>query len=331
MKNIKYIPALALVALLSACNVNKGLSPKAPKFAKKGEQVEHGAIAEKREAEGFLPLMTVTSTDDVVSAERNKEESYIDKIKVTNKKKTVLSSKSVRVTKENSKGDMNNLIISYTSETKSEETEKSEFDNYSKKTDDKYSYNYQYGTLDDKEYLLYVDPGLKMYDWVSDVTGKDDEYKKGYLAEGVYFEVYGPANPNEILDIIDNWGTATEEEQMNYKFFMNKDVYTIEYYSETSYEEVEPETNVVTYKETTVSESTLQLEIKENGYEWRIKGNVLTKVEFNARTSYEGTYYNAGDVLEIDSTAYIQTSLYAKDVKLEPIDISSYNEMIDVF
>ncbi len=162
MKKIKVISALALSILLSACNVNKGISGSKPKFAKMGNEVSYATFME--EFDKADEASEIKKTDFQVGDRILTMKSFSSEIGSVTRGKQVLNKIDNRASQEakmSFDGDKHigkMEMVAKTSEYSKDLTEEQK-ESETKKT----TGQYQVGQYEGNDYFMYADLDGKTY------------------------------------------------------------------------------------------------------------------------------------------------------------------------
>ena len=331
MKSIKFIPALALVAMLAACGGSK-VSVKAPKFAKEGKEVEFAEFAEKFNDDSIFGKLSEESINKDGFPSLSIKTKYSSEIgnKVTEGKDVKSEELEKAVEEINFKADMKNLRLSVENSKKTEKTGK---DYTGAKLSEKASvdaaYAYQYNTKDSKVFLNYIDVKNETYMSVEDMTDATEEQRKEYLSEGALYYVSDYTIHDWFYDTIYNFESWSEDEQARNKFYLNGNIFTIKYVYDETYEEKDSSDEVV-FVQHTVENLTMQLDLsKADNFAYRQSDEYSVTVDFKQDAEWDGNEYLAGQKLDLVENSFIDSNLLIKDITLKEVDLSNFICMDD--
>lgn len=316
MKKIKFIPILAVAALLSGCN-SGGISVKAPKFAKEGEKVTDTKFMEdfSKALEGLdieqSPLEKLDSRvlsysacgSQATSVKRGKKEVYKQSYK-----------ESVKSSYE---FDSENLRVHFKEEGRSQASRKSarmpDYKQESKGTTERYFQKYE---KDGKSYVATVSPKEKTvtkYVELTEVTTLLSAYNS-YLSSSAEDAM----SMDVLSDLYSDWASQSEEIKSRYEFFENGGVYTWTYKHET-------ESNADKYNMKLVMSDKYQVEIDGNNVKYRRSSESTTTYDYTK--NYNGTIvYQEGDQEVIVAKSYVDMSMKLKKVSVKEAKTAGYQE-----
>ena len=318
MNKLKFIPALALVALLSACG-SKASSIKAPKFQKEGQEIGQQECSEnagaKLTAMDLLGTKKIGSTTSSFNAKAEQKSTL-------NRNKKKFSEYSMMID-YNTKFEADAKSYVLHGEGKETMTYKSS-DLHGSSTEVegmKYNMYAQQITFGGSEFLGFVNPDSKTYRPYIEINENNliadvfDEYAKdSIISEG------------GLLYLIQNVSTAfnvTGEQLERYKFYQNDNIFTVSYeYTPEIFENKNADDEVVsTVEEKTTSKT-----------QFIFDGNNFKGVAYSERTittkyimDYTGNDdYFAGDVEEQKMVELLQCEIKTADLNIKPVDYSTY-------
>ena len=321
MKNIKFIPALALIVLLSACNGSRQPTVKKPKFAKLGDEVQFEVF---RDGLGSEDIYGVFGEEKLPSYVFKFNSSEKQEMKVKDGEKVISSQDDkiqylydVKYDSKNLRAVMKEDVISV-SKASSDAGEKG----YSI-MDMTIDLGYQISKIDDKDYIVIYENSSKSYEPTKDVSEMNAEQREEefYNFAG---GVLGSFMSDYFSDVLNYYESYDDETKSNYKFYKNGDVYTVKY-SSTNEEEFES-SGVKAYKVTTVYEDCVQFEKTKNGLKFKSSEVRERTVEMLDDPYYNGVRYKKGQILTENDYEYQDNSLVAKDVTVKEVDISKYSQ-----
>ena len=323
MKNIKFIPALALIVLLSACNGSKQPTVKEPKFAKLGDEVQFEVFRDGLQSEDIYGVFGEEKLPSYVFKFNSSEK---QEMKVKDGKKVISSQDDkiqylydVKYDSKNLRASMKEDVISV-SKASSDAGEKG-YSNMEMTID----MGYQISKIDDKEYIVVYENSSKSYELGKDVSEMNAEQREeefsslaggGGVLDSFMSDYFG--------DVLNYYESYDDETKSHYKFYKNGDVYTVKYSS--TYEEEFESSGVKAYKETTVYEDCVQFEKTKNGLKFKSSEVREKTVEMLDDPYYNGVRYKKGQILTDNDYEYQDNSLVAKDVTVKEVDISKYSQ-----
>ena len=321
MKNIKFIPALALIVLLSACNGSRQPTVKKPKFAKLGDEVQFEVF---RDGLGSEDIYGVFGEEKLPSYVFKFNSSEKQEMKVRDGEKVISSQDDkiqylydVKYDSKNLRAVMKEDVISVT-KASSDAGEKG----YSI-MDMTIDLGYQISKIDDKDYIVIYENSSKSYEPTKDVSEMNAEQREEefYNFAG---GVLGSFMSDYFSDVLNYYESYDDQTKSYYKFYKNRDVYTVKYSS--TYEEEFESSGVKAYKVTTVYEDCVQFEKIENGMKFKSSEVRERTVEMLDDPYYNGVRYKKGQILTENDYEYQDNSLVAKDVTIKEVDISKYSQ-----
>ncbi len=314
MKKIKVLPLVLALPLLVSC----GQDVKAPKFAKAGDAKEYAAWSEAADNSSKGNVFFPDEADALLpSFKGSRQAEGIIKDEVKRDKKVVYSDMNYSKSQEEYQSDTENGLI----RTKEKRSEKEEFKNtYAKQTINSksaYEHSFQKGTFEDKEYMMDVRVPHKTYILSGQVT-ETNTYAKllNTEAESILFmDVMLP------LMVIATYPSASEEEQKNYAFYQNGDIFTAEYKKEEKGIETKDAEDKVKWVADTLTSWKVQID-----YSNKEAIKTVYYYEEVKTTTYNVSYDMCmpGDVETETRKESAVAELAKKDVKLKAEDLSKY-------
>ena len=298
---MRFIPMLALTALLSGCNLFGG-GMKAPTFAKEGEEVSKYStfIQQFQDAYKDSELYDTESKlgDRVLKA--NSSQSSTEVLK--RGKKEVRKTESTTTMKGESQFDTSNLVGKTTSESKGTEKRSDEEGTYSSTSTSKQEQYYQFQNKN----LVLANAKTKEYRiQASSVSNKDnyfDDLIRNSVASSSYiFQAYLP---------------GTESLAKDYLFYNNND--TIFTYSLNKEDE---DTKSSSYYNV-VTKTKLKVQIDLTNKKQAVRMSYEYKEEYTYKKD-SGSYVD-GDVLTQESKIYLDYTATAKDVNVKEVNLDDY-------
>ena len=337
MKYSKIIPALLIVTMLAACDLNKSAkagSLKEPKFAKVSEEIDYAAFMEDLGSDEWLGDFASGDVTKLPSFNYSNYEGASNSQKVTRNKKVLRDSVENREDSSDVQIDTTNNRIHYEYENSYYESYKVETGKEVSKSSQKASYNAQLNKFEDgNEYVIEINNEEKAFYRITDTTNMTESEKKSFLFDN-YFQAYEMVwftiTPESFWDVYYDYDGLTDEEKNCYKFYRDNKVYTVEYVFEEEYPVKDANDNLLyTQKDRTELKFQLdtskRLESKASYKELKTNTQTLT---FNKNMDYSYDMYLEGDVLEFKTVNVIEVSV-EKDEKLEvkELDLSKLYDM----
>ena len=309
MKSFKFIPVLAVAALLSACGTSKAtVSAKAPKFAKEGKEVEVAKFSE----DAVAAISKIEYLDDeakIGSKEVKVKNSAVQSSTITRNKKEAAKQEIKKSEEVVAQFDMKNNVCKAINKSAQSTLFKVSYgynEQYNEETETMYMQEAQYegetwivrAAVEAKQTTLMAKTESMPMETVLQLSVRDcvDTYFE--LSDMSSFIQVMPSMPSESLE--------------HYKFYENGSVYTITYTDEQS-TEMMSEDNVIVAKMTNKAVNKIQFEIKEGSIALR------SMMESTTTTTYleDTSSYLKGDVLESKTNQYAEVSAkdYKKNVK----------------
>ena len=337
MKYSKIIPALLMVTMLAACDLNKSAkagSLKEPKFAKASEEIDYAAFVEDISNDEWLGDFASGDVTKLPSFKYSNYEGESNSQKVTRNKKVLRDSVENNENSNDVQIDTTNNRLHYEHETSYYESYKVETGKEVGKSSQKASYNAQLNKFEDgHEYVIEINNEEELFYRITDSTNMTESEKKSFLFNN-YFQAYQMVwytiTPDSFWDVYYDYPGLTDEEKNCYKFYRDNKVYTVEYVFEEEYPVKDADYNLLyTQKDRTELKFQLdtskRLESKVSYKELKTNTQTLT---FNKNMAYSSYMYLEGDVLEYKTVNVIEVSA-EKDEKLEvkELDLSKLHDM----
>ena len=323
MKNIKYIPVLAIVALLSACNTTKSNNPvKEPKFEKEGEAVEYDAFL--KEVGLGLSGLDFNSGKKMGSKEGSFYAAYEEDCVLEREGKEFGRETYTEIEDHKFKMDAKASIINDDGEYYVSILDKNGQYTYKDKNGEKWSTSYQQVKYDGEDYYGCVDKlgkVVNLYGTISSGWTLSDYHD--YIAKGtLYYEIGFGTIQNRV-----NALTGLSEESLPfYSFMKNGSTYTVTYQpeAETSEKRTEDEANelIYTYESTTTEKIQLTFD----------RGNLKVAIYdvYTSKYTYAKDYqsYKAGDVDSVKTTNILTSEYKNADLSLKEASYDGFIFMI---
>ena len=309
MNKIRFIPVLALTALLAGCSLFDG---KAPKFADAGEEVEYSYFYNQSTAaidDSEIGDYEVKLTDRVV-----KYSSYLmQKTVVKRDNKEVSKSESTHSKKSESQYDVDNAVGKITSEDKMTYKGNGPEGTGSYTTNEKLERYYQFEKDSGIKYLIYANPKVKEYYHQEQVSSsrKQDEIFDGLIRGELV---------NMVNDFYPYLPRSTSDAK-DYLFYIKDDsLFTL---SKTKEETIKTSG----YKLLSKTKIKVQLDTTDKKQSLKISREVQNEYLYLENTSSFRANDNATENI-VDYTEYTFTG---KTVNLSAIDINGYYLRANVY
>ena len=302
MSKIKYIPILALSALLAGCGVFGG---KAPKFADSGEEVKYSDFYNRCNnaiADSDAYDLDVNLTDRYI-----KESAYESRNTIVKRDgKEINKNETVGSTKNEYQFDVDNLVGKLTGEGKTTYKVKSPEGTANYTVDSKVERYYQFQKVSGVRYLIYANAKTKEYnrrEQVSSSRKQEDIFNDVIRQEIAYmfteFSRYIPSSSSDAKD---------------YLFYIkDENLFTISLTNEKT-------TKGDDYNEVTKNKIKVQLDTTDKKQAVRISSEVQTESTYKK----DSNSYKKGDVVTETLIRYMDYSVANKDIKLSSVDIGDY-------
>lgn len=322
MNKIKFIPVLAVVALLSACGNNRQ-SVKAPKFAKEGQEVAVAKFVE--DASKAFDNLDIFKEDRLGSKVVTSKASEATNEKLVRGKKTISESKKQEVEEYSYKLDAKSFVAEMEGKYNvSESVKNATTESESSQSQEEKVVMQQYEE-EGKKYFSSFNISTKQAQLGTELTGEAtiETVFDNLERMSIYYEMEFDDLENTLAYL----PTASAEDLKDQKFYENGNIFTMTYSVEESHaypSETDPEANIkVTY------EAKQQYVLEPNAV--KVASAFTTKFEISLvkdtmiSPSLVG---KAGDVYENVGFEYFEAE--AKDAKLslKPIKTEGYTFMI---
>lgn len=320
MKKIKFIPVLAMAALLSACELG-GPSVKAPKFAKEGDKVEAAAFIED--------ALKAIKELEVYKAEPSYKDRFV-KVNNSNSEEEFLKRGNKKVNQYSYKKssdmtfefDFDSYVAYGTMEEKVSSTDKSTSSSSNRTANMKTSTYLQKVTHEGKNYFASVSKDSKKMMGYAEITELTPEKA---LFESIYAsgEKQYLTLTTAVSFMESEYPSFTDEEKAKYNFYKNGDVYTITY--EDTREGEYKYDDVIYYTTSNTSKMKLQYEIKGKDVYFRSSEEEIEIIDYKKTYySYPESYFE-GDHYEEKEVSYSECSAKDKSVSLSAIDTTGFS------
>ena len=310
MKKMRFIPLLSLTAVLTGCSLFGGNGAKAPTFAKEGDEVTYTEFKQKlQEATNDSEIADESSllTDRVVKASTSNSSTRIWKRGKTELEK----SEEQNTDKGEASYDTNNHAAKSTAETKITRKSSDQQSTSSETSTAKQEVYYQIEKVKGYKYLIYANAKTNQYYTQTSISGSVTDDKA--------FDNLIRNNLNALYYIFNRSLPNSDSEAKDYNFHVNNDkLFT---FSLTSEEEDSKSSQYYTLKTKTKYKVQLDLTDKKQALRYSRE----TKVEYDYKKSLDS--YKVDDVLTEENKTYAEYTITAKDVKVNPVDISDYTLM----
>ena len=335
MKNYKIISLLALAALMSACNTNRVSYKNPVTLAKLGKEVEVSVLQELFDDPDFLkPWVDLDANHYPSSVISSVTASIVDST-YTSKKKVVGKENGIEKSTMLVKMDAKNQRFytkddAETNYTKnilgSEETEKMS-------TSNELTYQFLKTVEDETEKMYYVvaNQNERVCTFMQDVTIETSAARLDIIEE-LASNTFGSRSfgPYEMGLTIFAYGSSSIEEQEKFKFYQNKDIYSIVYTEEEKSIEMLDDDYVASMTKTK-EVKTFQLDIsKGNSYIYKTMD--VKEVETTYLANFVDTNDDArfiDDVVKTKTTNSFSVDVKIQDTKIKEADVSDYTKVFN--
>ena len=319
MNKLKFIPILAAVALLSACEAKASAYLKAPKFAKEGEECE-AEVAFNKVLDGLQNLDTQDSkfigskvasyynaTQTVFTI--NRDGKFFEEHTETNTYEMKLQS------------DFNNKVITVETEKVEELTDKTlKAYSYSERDEETTKMRFQKATYGNVDYYVCAHEDTKVADLYGSISNpgvladEHDYFTKGHINYEMGINLI-----NEYLEYVDN---VSEETFANFKFFDNDNISTMTYAWESDEMDVNTSgENPVTYAKKKESSSE-KFQFTFNNGNFKAVFYAENTVTFKYLMDKYG-YFEGDEVVQKDFYVW-EINLDDTNKSLEVLDLTGY-------
>ena len=310
MKKIKLVPVLAIVALLSACGVNKGISMKAPKFAKQGEEVSYTEFKAKLD-EAFEASEIVKEDAKFGDRVITTKEASLQKTVVKNGKKELGREERKSAYEDKFQYDFDNFVGNATCSFKGYTLSKDAHGEKTSEDNENTSAQFQFGEGTHSNRFYCYDLDNKFYYLEAALAdGETKDHLFGiFLKEGIYDAL------NEGLNAI----PSNEEQAAEFKFYVNGKTFTfIDSYDESGDMKDDGNNVIGTYKDK--GELKIQIDFTDGAQKLKIA------MEVSENSNYTAAYqsYGEGDEVTSEIKMYVDNNVQSKKVSLKAIDTSDF-------
>ena len=310
MKKIKVISALALSILLSACNVNKGISGSKPKFAKMGSEVSYATFME--EFDKADEASEIKKTDFQVGDRILTMKSFSSEIGSVTRGKQVLNkidNRSSQDAKMSFDGDKH--IGKMEMVAKTSEYSKDLVEEIKASETNKTNAQYQVGQYEGNDYFMYADLDGKTYYPALQLTET--------ITADYFMNFMGAMSIYSALSSIQSSVPSDEEEAKGWKFYQNGKVFT--WVQDIDTEEDMKDSGETVYAKVKIKGQVKgQIDFTDGKMYARLSQEIKATGEYVAE--YDG--FKVGDKGVEEQKAYVDASAIAKKVDLKEVDLSAY-------
>ena len=318
MKLIKFIPALAMIALLSACGTKSG-SFKAPKFVKEGASIEKDVFVS--EINNAVDATVYNSTEELAK-------SFICTVSYGSESITTINKDGKKYAEQLRQSTMTASLKAdtknYVAHMEGEQVDyikitQGNVGAMEMKNAQKHDMYLQTFMFEGQETMGEVIKSERMFIPLGPITETSpvemvfDSMIKSFLTSESPLSETG-----EFAESVENMDEAMLEKV---SFFKNNNTYTL-VFEETldPVEELDDENNLAKKVETKNSQK-VQITLKGNDCKFVSYGITETTTTYYQEYEYNGMTLNAGDSVVEKSTSYENSNLYAKNVTVKPVSI----------
>ncbi len=333
MKNYKIISLLALAALMTACNTNKVSYKNPVTLAKLGKEVEVSVLEDLFKNPDFLkpwvnldanhyPSSVITAIDASVY-----ESTYTSKNKVVGRENGIERSDIVVKTDINNQRLYNKSdnVMNYTKNIfGSEQTQKMSFSS-------ELTYQFLKTVEDETEKMYYVVANQNEHTctFIQDVTLESSAARLNMI-EAVASSIFDNEEfgPYSMASSIFDYSSLTPEEKEKFKFYQNKDVYSVVYTEEMTIVDMLDDDILASISKTKI-ERTFQIDVS--------KGSSYVYKTMNVRdveTTYLSNFIDSNDtvrfiddVLKEKTTESFSVDVKVQDTKVDEVDVSNFEKI----
>lgn len=319
MKSLKFIPVLAVAALLSACGTSKSVSVKAPKLLNKGKEVQLQEFVDGA-SEALSGLETLKTDTVFGSKTMNSTSSWEEKETLKRDGKIYGESKDAGVEKVSVKADANNYVMSAEMSANSEQSLKLSYAKQATYVSQKQKSVLQEIEVEGEKYMGQVSVTEEAYSTLSKITDENPMSKLFNLMMGS--AIKSGAKLSFAQSFVAMAPTLSDEELENYKFYVNGNVYTVEYKTEEASEILNSSDEVVINQVDSLT-STYQFKLDDKN----LKTTSLQ--EYKETKTYVADYdeFFEGDVYVSKENEYTQFECKDAKVSLKPVSYEGYKNM----
>ncbi len=300
---MKYIPIIALAALLSSCGVFGG---KAPKFENEGEEINKYADFCNRYEDTLLDSEIMDS--DVLFTDRLIKSSVYENQITTVKRGNKELSKTETTSSSKSEGqyDADNYVAKITGEQKQSMKGNNQEGNASYTTSSKIEYYYQFEKEGGTKYLIFANTKTKEYRHYEQVSSvrKQDALFDNLIRSAVSDLFY------QFVTYVENASSNSKD----YLFYIKDDsLFTL---ATTKENTVDAEN----YKMITKTKLKVQLNTEDKKQSFKVSSEI--NVEYRYTKDY--TNYRKDDVRTVTTINYEEYSVTNKNTNLSAVDVGDY-------
>ena len=306
MKKTRFIPILALTALLAGCDLFGGNKMKAPSFAKEGEEVKYSEFTSAlQEAVNNSEVADNNSLLGDRYEKASVSQAEINTVKL--EKKEISKSDRQMTSKSEAQYDADNLVAKVTGESKStykySDDERTDSETSSMKTE---SY-LQFDKINGLKTLVTANAKTKTYFSTTTVTGNQTEER--------VFDSATRSDMTSIFNVFSYSVPTSESNAKEYLFYINNDVlFTLSQNTDTE-DNASPNFTLTTkIKLKAQIDLTSKKEAFRYSYEY--------KTEYTYKRNYEG--HLEGEVVTNERKSYAEYTFTAKNVTVKPVDLDDY-------
>ncbi len=323
MNKLKFIPVLAVVALLSACGT-KSEAVKAPKFDKEGSEVQYtefmAGLSENAQA------LDIMGDKKAASFEMKSEAVELQSNVLKRNGKNFYGESRFEQETNSGQYDSKSLVgKEKTNRTVTEDYETTDY-HYRRVNNTKFNGSVQEVVRGDVHYLGSVDIDCHVVGLMDEVTDEKpfeklmDQYVKG----DVYY--YGGLNRAEGVFV--SLSSVSEEDLVNYTFNKNDKTFTYTYKLEQLAQEEKNDQDEVVFVSDYVVYAKTQMTF--NGGNYKISQYYETKnvMTYKMDIMQSNTQYYADDVIEDISKGSYSATFTSKEVNLKPASTEGFMFMV---
>ena len=337
MKNYKIISLLALAALMTACNTNNSkASYKNPvTLAKLGKEVEVSVLEDLFKNPDFLkpwvdldanhyPSSVITATDASTY-----ESTYTSKNKVVGRENGIERTDIVvkTDTKNQRLYNKNDNVMNYTNEIYGNKSIQNI--NFSSEL----TYQFLKTVEDDAEKMYYVLANQNEHTctFIQDVTLESSAARLDII-EAVASSIFDDKEfgPYSMAYSIFDYSSSTPEEKEKFKFYQNKDVYSVVYTEEMTIVDMLDDDILASISKTKI-EKTFQIDVSK-GCSYVYKTMNVRDVETTYLSNFidsNNTVRFIDDVLKEKTTESFSVDVKVQDTKVNEVDVSNFEKVFN--
>ena len=306
MKNLKLLPLIALLGLVSACSNDA----KEPVFGTEGDVVVYSIFngrlqAAKKECELFK--------EDILK-DRTLKTTYIFSrtatVKSGTKEKVNYSSKSTVVREEQYDFDTN--VVKETSNSTEVEKVKSLEENIQQNNSGKTEFYYQFNPVEGLEYLVRVNALYKTYYREAETTESTVEEKHQIMDSRMKNTTIASAYDCFLSHY------PSSDNTRNHLFYANNTIFTITYHEEARQNNSDSNGTVTTDRK-------VQIDFAEGKEAVRFTETIKTNLTYTKNTNN----YVTGDVVNITEKTCYDYSIVKEEVSLNQLNLQKYSYVAD--